>query len=99
MIPVFVVAFFPAAVRYDDHRDVERANGAIKRAQVVEQADLLGHWLDQGVDLSALRQKVVVGVDQQIGSPVKRVGGVGHDGSPQNNPWMVKCSCSGFTLI
>ncbi|MNN74496.1 hypothetical protein D3C81_1907040 [compost metagenome] len=97
MIPVFVVAFFPAVVGYDDHRNVEPANGAIKRAQVVEQADSRGNGLDQGVDLSAFRQKIVVGVDQQVGRPIKRVGGVGHGGAPQDNPWKMKCSCQQFT--
>ncbi|MNF76921.1 hypothetical protein D3C84_590470 [compost metagenome] len=79
MVPAFVVTVFPAMVRYDDDRNVEGANRAVERAQVVEQADLLGDRLDQGKDLAAFREEIVVGIDQQIGGPVERIKGVRHD--------------------
>ncbi|MNH88730.1 hypothetical protein D3C73_412440 [compost metagenome] len=84
VIPVFVVAVFPATVRYDDHRNVEGADSAIQRAQVIEQADLVGNGLEQGKDLAAFGQEIVVGIDQQVGSSIKRVGCVGHDEFSRN---------------
>ena len=79
VIPGFVVALFPATVRYDDHLDVEGADGAVEAAQVIEQADLVGDGFEQGEDLAAFGQEIVVGIDQQVSGPVKRVGCVGLD--------------------
>ncbi|MNP48071.1 hypothetical protein D3C76_1421630 [compost metagenome] len=80
MIPVLVVALFPAPVRYDEHRQVKCADRTVEGAQVVEQPDLPGDRLKQREDLAAFRQKIVVGIDQQVGGSSQGVGRVGHDG-------------------
>jgi len=67
MIPVLIVARLPTAVRDDHHLDARRADGAVQPAQVVEQPDLIGDRLDARIDLAALGQEIVVGVDEKQG--------------------------------
>ncbi|MNR38154.1 hypothetical protein D3C85_1562320 [compost metagenome] len=73
MIPTLVVTLFPAAVRYDDHRNVEGADGAVECAQVVEQADLRGDGFDKRIDFTAFGEEIVVRIDQQIGGSAEGI--------------------------
>jgi len=63
MIPALIVAWLPATVRDDHDLDAGGANGAVQAAKVVEESDLIGDRLDARIDLAALGQKIVVGID------------------------------------
>ncbi|MDT4851157.1 hypothetical protein FQZ97_853290 [compost metagenome] len=78
VVPVLVVARFPAPMRHDEHRNATGADGTIQRTQVVEQADFGSDGLYEGIDPAAFREEVVVGIDQQVGGSVDGVGRVRH---------------------
>jgi hypothetical protein len=78
MIPTLIVAGLPAAVRDDYDLNAGRAYGAVQPAKVVEQADLIGDRLDTRIDLAALGQEIVLGIDEEQGVSLARVSGLGH---------------------
>jgi len=52
-------------VRHDRDLDARGTDGAMEPAQIVEQPDLVGDRLDERIDLAALGQEVVVGIDDE----------------------------------
>src|SRR5262249_45944024 len=65
MVPVIIVAWFPAPMRHDEHLDARGSHRAPDGTQIVEKMDALGDLLDSRPQLAALRQEVVVGIDEK----------------------------------
>src|SRR6266446_10961829 len=63
ILPVHVVARFPAVVRHVIDFDAGFAGRTHDGAQVVEKIDLLRHVLDPGPELAAFAQEIVVEID------------------------------------
>src|SRR3984893_5345877 len=82
MIPVIVIAGLPAAMRYVEDLDIGFAGGIDGDAEIVEQSDVCGDVAQHREELAAVREKVVVGVDQQQASALRVIDRVGHFGTP-----------------
>src|ERR1700733_6849153 len=65
VVPVFVIPFFPLAMRNDENRNIRRARSCLNGAQVVEQAHLLRDLPDPRPEEALLGQEVVVRIDEQ----------------------------------
>ena len=64
MVPVFIVAGLPAAMRHDEDLDPGLANRGGDGSQIVEQSDFLGDAFDQRPELAALGQEIIIGIDE-----------------------------------
>ncbi|MFM0339782.1 hypothetical protein [Paraburkholderia fungorum] len=65
MVPAFVIAWPPATMRYIEDLNAGFAGGADGCAQIVEKPDVIRDRLDYWKDLAAMRQEIVVRIDQQ----------------------------------
>src|ERR1700730_8610416 len=65
ILPVHVVARFPAVMRHVIDLDAGLAGRAHDGAQGVEQTDLLRHLLDPRPELAAFAQEIVVEIDAE----------------------------------
>ena len=71
MVPIGIVARFPASVRRDGHLDAGALHRSVDRFQIVDQTDFLGDGLDAGPDLAAFGEEVVIGIDEEIGGAIE----------------------------
>src|SRR5713226_4133242 len=78
ILPVHVIARFPAVMGHVIDLDAGLAGRAHNGAQVVEKIDLLRHVLDPGPELAALAQEIVVEIDAEKRRDLGVVGR-GHD--------------------
>jgi hypothetical protein len=69
MVPVFVVARLPPPMGNEEDLDAGCSGCRYDGTQMVEQADFICDALHQRPELSAVRQEVVVGIDQEQPGP------------------------------
>lgn len=79
VLPVHIVARFPAVMRNMVDLDASLAGRGDERTQIVEQVHFLRHILDPRPQLAAFAQKIVVEIDAQQRRDL-RIIGCRHDG-------------------
>jgi len=65
MIPAFVIARLPSAMRNDEDPDAGGSRTRHDRTEMFEKADFVRNFFHHRPDLSAVREEIIVGVDQQ----------------------------------
>ena len=69
MIPIFVIAQLPSAMGNEEDPDAGRSRCRQDGAQMVEQTDFIRDILHHRPELSAVREEVIVRIDQKQPSP------------------------------